>query len=358
MAHLHYRDGKPTGKWWGTKDKRKTGGERFRRLFDTKARAEAYEAWVERTGEEPPGMTDDGEIGLTFAQVAEEAKRHGGAKGKWKRERDKSGAGRREFVIRFFKDMPIQKLRTADLDRLVENLEKRPGNTGEYLSNDSINRYLASVSGILKFALTRDYIVGKPAIPWRSSEGKRIHWLTDEQERTIVRYMTEQGWLASALSVRVLCASGLRWSEFERLEHYEVTPAGDGEHDFLSLEKTKTDTPREVPIPSELARELKAMLGSGTRPDYYTMRQHLSKAVKSVGFDPALTIHCLRHTTATRMAIKGENASTIKEFLGHKTLATTMKYIHMNKESLLRAAKNLNHHGGFKHKIIPGGVAD
>ena len=54
MPHAEKRDGKLTGFWYGEVDRRHKGGERFRRRFETKAKAKGYEAYVKATGEEPP----------------------------------------------------------------------------------------------------------------------------------------------------------------------------------------------------------------------------------------------------------------------------------------------------------------
>src|ERR1700693_515086 len=80
MPHAEKRDGKLTGFWYGEVDRRHKGGERFRRRFETKAKAEGYEAYVKATGEEPPGRDEGNITGRTFASVAAECKEAGGPK--------------------------------------------------------------------------------------------------------------------------------------------------------------------------------------------------------------------------------------------------------------------------------------
>ena len=70
MPHAEKRDGKLTGFWYGEVDRRHKGGERFRRRFETKAKAEGYEAYVKATGEEPPGLAEGDITGRTFTSVA------------------------------------------------------------------------------------------------------------------------------------------------------------------------------------------------------------------------------------------------------------------------------------------------
>lgn len=136
--------------------------------------------------------------------------------------------------------------------------------------------------------------------------------------------------------VRVLATTGLRWGEFERLEAEQL------QGEWIKLDETKTDTPRDVPIDGELARELRAMLRNGARPKYETFRKHLKSAVKACGYSPKLCVHALRHSTATRLNQKGVPTAVIQRFLGHKAIQTTLKYTHVEHSDLLEAAKKLS----------------
>jgi site-specific recombinase XerD len=44
------------------------------------------------------------------------------------------------------------------------------------------------------------------------------------------------------------------------------------------------------------------------------------------------TLHDLRHTFASHMAMAGISIPVIKEFLGHSDIATTMIYAHLSPE--------------------------
>jgi hypothetical protein len=106
MAQAEKRNGKLTGWWYGEVDNRHKGGVRFRRRFETKAKAQAYEAYVRACGEEPPGATEGEVNARTFASVAAECKEAGGPKGAWKRRRDPSVLTRLATLTR----MPLGKL--------------------------------------------------------------------------------------------------------------------------------------------------------------------------------------------------------------------------------------------------------
>ena len=54
-----------------------------------------------------------------------------------------------------------------------------------------------------------------------------------------------------------------------------------------------------------------------------------------------ITFHSLRHTFASWLALQGEPILTIKELLGHKSLAMTIKYAHLMPDQKRKATLNL-----------------
>ena len=72
------------------------------------------------------------------------------------------------------------------------------------------------------------------------------------------------------------------------------------------------------------------------------------RAVRELGLndditDPLnkFTFHCLRHTFASWLVQNGVNLYTVKELLGHSTLAMTERYSHLAKDTLKNAVKKL-----------------
>ncbi len=72
------------------------------------------------------------------------------------------------------------------------------------------------------------------------------------------------------------------------------------------------------------------------------------KAINRLGFNKGIadprhivTFHSLRHTFASWLALQGETLLTIKDLLGHKTLAMTIRYAHLMPEHKRQAAMNL-----------------
>jgi site-specific recombinase XerD len=74
----------------------------------------------------------------------------------------------------------------------------------------------------------------------------------------------------------------------------------------------------------------------GRVPSYWNMNQALAKAAQRAGCSLHITPHQLRHTFATTMLRAGVNLLAIKEMLGHRSLAMTMRYLQVSQVDLQR----------------------
>jgi integrase len=106
--------------------------------------------------------------------------------------------------------------------------------------------------------------------------------------------------------------------------------------------QTKGNASRLVYIPRQLANEMRALKASGNVPVEWRLRRIFYQARDACGVGNSITLHSLRHTTATRLMERGENMRTIQRFLGHKIITTTERYTHVNDDLLLEAAKKLS----------------
>jgi integrase len=71
-----------------------------------------------------------------------------------------------------------------------------------------------------------------------------------------------------------------------------------------------------------LSKRAKPISKSGAQKQWRTTR-------RECGLPKKLTLHCFRHTFASRMIRKGMNISTLQKILGHTSVTTTEMYVHL-----------------------------
>jgi site-specific recombinase XerD len=147
--------------------------------------------------------------------------------------------------------------------------------------------------------------------------------------------------------------AGLRVSEALALQddHLETTPVGGR----LVVRDGKGGKDRTVGLGRELTDELIEWLERRDErvPDCdwvfptsrgnRVARQHLHRTVKRVARRAdlpeaeRLTVHCLRHSFATRFLTNGGNLEELRRALGHSSLSVSQKYLHLVDDGHVRA---------------------
>ena len=158
------------------------------------------------------------------------------------------------------------------------------------------------------------------------------------------------------LIISMLFCTGIRRSELISLDNSSLNP---GRMTLSVL--GKGDKMREIPVTASLYAEillyLRAadyMLGAGTgsgTPLLRTLKNarlypvFVDRAVKeelsdSEGFTGRKSPHVLRHTIASELLDEGTDLNSIKEMLGHSSLAATQVYTHNTIERLKKVYNN------------------
>ena len=80
-----------------------------------------------------------------------------------------------------------------------------------------------------------------------------------------------------------------------------------------------------------------------------TIQSVFYSAVKQAGIQKKVSVHSLRHAFATHLLNMGANILQIKELLGHESIQTTSKYLHLTHAQVLGVTSPLDQLGGDSH---------
>jgi len=143
--------------------------------------------------------------------------------------------------------------------------------------------------------------------------------------------------------LQVAYACGLRLSE---VLHLRVTDI-DSARMVIHVRHAKGSKERLVPMSPRLLEELRAYwrrrrpttwLFPGKRADGTmcgtNMQRRFSRWVKKAALTKHCSMHTLRHSYATHLLEAGVDLLTLKALLGHNSLNTTARYLHVNTERL------------------------
>jgi integrase len=227
----------------------------------------------------------------------------------------------------------------------------------------TINRTKAVLSSIYKFAMSRGYvdanIVRNVILDNDSKQRARV--LNEDERHRLLDACAKSHWNKLYLLVLMAMTTGARKGELMHLRWCDV--------DFKTytaiLSDTKNGTSRELHFAPVVIAELKRFQEIGTGllfPSELLSNQPMdfrrawSNALKSANIsdkdefneDGSLkrekfTFHCLRHGFCSALSDAGKEINQIAQLAGHKSLQTTLRYLHQGREQKRRIVDELAH---------------
>lgn len=244
----------------------------------------------------------------------------------------------RAAVDFFGGNTPLSQIDRAQLDRYVDHLRERGNAPG------TINRKLAALSKVLGTANEAGGLATMPKLPKRRREAEgRIRFLSHEEEEKIIATLYARGTPQYAECVIVLMDTGLRCGELFRLTRRDVSAKS------ATVWETKGNLPRTLPLTNRASAILKSWC-EGKKPhetiapcDYRELRYAWDAVRQALGYedDPQFVLHMLRHTFASRLAQRGAGILLLQTLLGHRVIAMTRRYAHLQPAQLEEAIKLL-----------------
>lgn len=234
---------------------------------------------------------------------------------------------------------PFARLNVSHLDEVVAAL-RRKGDTPA-----TINRKLSALSKMLSVAegLDRDY--RKPRFDrLKETKGRNFRY-TAEIEAQALTFWRTIGHPEMADYAVLSVETGMRQGEALNLTWKAVDDR------FIRLDGSdcKSGIERAIPITPRAREVLDRLRGrsGGARSEHVLgfdkahVRHYWNRMAEAVQLDtePAFVPHIMRHEFGSRLADRGINATAIQRLMGHSSITTTQRYIHMS-PTALEAAMN------------------
>ena len=257
---------------------------------------------------------------------------------------------RAEKVIEMLgRGMLVTEVNDTHIGNLVDTLEDRG------FAPATINRYLSSISKMLRFANQRQSIYHldrMPHIEWQKEDNGRERYLEPMEEKEIIRLLTEWNMVNYLEFYLFLIDTGMRLGEALSIKKLMVHNNNGNYVVNLPASVTKNGEPRGIPLTERAKSIVLKLLIKAERNDlvfsqlkYWTCENTWRRLRKAMNLedDKEFVIHCLRHTCATRLAQSGKvELHMIGQMLGHKSWKMIKRYSHLIPNNLMGAVNVLN----------------
>jgi site-specific recombinase XerD len=191
-----------------------------------------------------------------------------------------------------------------------------------------------SISFFCRHVLRRPYVI--PSVVYPRTASKLPAVMSAEEIKSLIDTVKN---IKHRTIIMLLYSSGLRVSE---ISHLKITDI-DSKSMRIKVVQGKGSKDRYTLLSQQVLVELRAYYiiykpkeylfnGSGPgRPLSVGSIQHLvQKALIQLGLESKnYTVHTIRHSFATHLVDNGTDLHTVKELLGHSSLQTTMRYMHL-----------------------------
>jgi len=187
----------------------------------------------------------------------------------------------------------------------------------------TVNADLRALHRVFAVAIRRGIVRENPVhrVDRPRADAPAMDWFTDAELRETIGKVTNE----RARDVLLLFAlTGVRRSEAARLEPGHVR------RKLRQLVVPGKNATRVVPIAPDLEAPLDRLLaGAGTLLVGDTHRiDELFREAKEIVADRRLHPHALRHTFGTSLVRCGVRPDVVMRLMGHRSLTTTLRYVH------------------------------
>lgn len=240
-----------------------------------------------------------------------------------------------------FGHVTLDKLQPETVAEARRRLQARTKRDGSPVSGATVNRYLAALSAVCKWAWRElRWLPSNPVLDvTKAAESTGVvRFLSDDERKALLKACRESSDRNVYPFVMLALATGARYSNLRNLTWADV----DRTHWRLRFESTKNGEPRWVPVVGPAQAALDAHHASDPTGQGWVfkgwrdaspadMDKPWRKIRKAAGIED-VRFHDLRHTTASYLTMNGASLAEVAEALGHRTLVMAKRYAHQSGE--------------------------
>ena len=226
------------------------------------------------------------------------------------------------------------------------------------ISNSSVNRKISSLKSFYKFLLRTKQVDSSPLLKHKSLKTpKKIQIPFSEKELNNVlnhiQYPDGFEGIRDKLVIDLFYTTGIRRTELIHLKMQNI----DLSTNTLKV-LGKRNKERILPILPVIGKQIKSYLSERASIEHIKDGEYFFLLLKGVKFNDSFVYrlinsyfsnvsekvkkspHILRHTFATHMLNNGADLNSVKELLGHSSLASTQVYTHNSLSELKKVYGN------------------
>lgn len=254
----------------------------------------------------------------------------------WLSQKSKRTQETYQTIVRQFLEFTGKELQDTMVDDILLWLESM-----EQLrdaAQNTINGKLATIKSLFSFGVKTGYLESNPAsmiktIKAPDSLNERL--MVEAEVRKLIEAANSGRDLVLikllyTLGLRISELLGLNWSDFKEVDNggAVVTVQGKGSKTrTLLIDKQLWLSVQSLPRSEKTTAVFLSRFGN--RVDRHNIHRMIKKTVIRAGINPNTSAHWLRHAHATHSLKNGASVDLLMKSLGHDSLATTSRYVHV-----------------------------
>jgi integrase len=254
------------------------------------------------------------------------------------------------FWAKQFGQTPVTSITPEMVDQALYELENRPKlrpirnkasvASNERLSPATIARYFSELAGLFKYAkknkslgISRSWVAPSRGADLPTQDDPDTRYFDSEQVANLIAVarMLDRRWGRMVALIEVAFCTGLRSGNLKALDWRDI----DLLSGVVTVDRTKNGDPVIAPLSTSAKAALEripsktGLVFGGKDGKAYHWRKLWIRVTDEAGFK-GYNFHLLRHSCGSAMAKAGVSQANIMSIMGHRSLAASRRYMHLN----------------------------